>query len=279
MKKSELENLINEEIDKVLAEGPFGAAKKWVKSKLGIGAAKKLGPDDIHIQDWLIKKTKTVHGKPGQGSVFNAAIIRGLPNLVKKEMLERSDEVAKAATGSGVFKMKIPDAGYDLVVKKSPDGRWINPKTGKEVKGTVGTAQKAEGPNKIEVPSISTPTSKSEFITDEVTVIVRPMKNEAEEVIPGEYIVLSMFPGSTGASKRASEWAGEFAVVKPGVVARRPKPSPNPAADRDPLPGPDYYGSEHNPVNQAKTRARQAGEKQRRAARDLKAMMRGREDL
>jgi hypothetical protein len=51
------------------------------------------------------------------------------------------------------------------------------------------------------------------FSTDQLTVIVRPKKNESGSVIPGEYIILSAFPGKD--LPRASEWGGKYAIVVP----------------------------------------------------------------
>ena len=41
------------------------------------------------------------------------------------------------------------------------------------------------------------------------------MKTKDGEIIPNEYIILSAFPGTTGADLRASEWGGKYVVVLP----------------------------------------------------------------
>jgi hypothetical protein len=75
--------------------------------------------------------------------------------------------------------------------------------------------EKVEGPSKIKVPAITTTAPLTQFTTDELTVIVRPKKDESGAVIPNEYIVLSAFPGDPSIP-RASEWGGKYAVIIPG---------------------------------------------------------------
>ena len=76
----------------------------------------------VHFQDWLVNKTKQVHGKPGQGSVF-AIPAEKVKALVEK-IISQSNiaEIEKAATGTGVIERSIPGIGYDLVAKVS-DGK------------------------------------------------------------------------------------------------------------------------------------------------------------
>lgn len=74
--------------------------------------------------------------------------------------------------------------------------------------------EKTEGPNKIKVPAITTTAPLTQFKSDELTVIVRPKKDESGIVIPNEYIVLSAFPGDPSIP-RASEWGGKYAVIIP----------------------------------------------------------------
>ena len=60
--------------------------------------------------------------------------------------------------------------------------------------GQITTTKKEEGPNVIEVPAIITNEPLESFVTDQLTVIIRPMKNQEGQVIPNEYIILSYFP-------------------------------------------------------------------------------------
>lgn len=164
----------------------------------------------IHFMNWLIDKTKRVHSKAGQGSIFSMPIDKVVEKV--KEIAASASNVDEIANSTGVLSVKVPNIGYDLVVPVV-NGKPMH--KGKELQGQITTTKKEEGQSSIEVPAIITNEPLKSFVTDELTVIVRPMKNKEGEVLPNEYIILSAFPGSTGADKRASEWNGEFMVVIP----------------------------------------------------------------
>ena len=160
--------------------------------------------------DWLIQKTKRVHSKPGQGSIF-AMPIDEVVKIVKRVAASAGD-VEQIANGTGVLPAKIPNIGYDLVVPVIDGQPMLN---GRPLKGKVTTVQKEEGRETVEVAAIITDEPIQSFATDELTIIIRPMKNQQGELLPNQYIILSAFPGSTGADLRASEWGGKYMVVIP----------------------------------------------------------------
>ena len=164
----------------------------------------------IHFLNRLIDKTKRVHSKAGQGSIFSMPIDKVFEKV--KEIAASASNVDEIANSTGVLSVKVPNIGYDLVVPVV-NGKPMH--KGKPLQGQITTTQKEEGPNTIDVPAIITSEPIESFATDQLTVIIRPMKNQEGQVLPNEYIILSVFPGSTGADKRASEWDGEYMVVIP----------------------------------------------------------------
>lgn len=158
----------------------------------------------VEVPSWLKGKLEDVHTKPGQGSIFSKSIDDVL-KLVQ-DALDKEDDIDKIANSTGTVTVKSPGIGYNLVLpiekaKKLPGAK-------------EGEVEKAEGPNKVTVPSVTTTAPLSQFTSDELTVIVRPKKDEKGTVIPNEYIVLSAFPGDP-TIPRASEWGGKYAVVIP----------------------------------------------------------------
>ena len=159
----------------------------------------------VEFPSWLEGKIKSVHGEPGQGSIFAD------PGSVKDKVLklidQKSDEVDEIAKGSGALTQTMSGIGYDLVIS-TEDAQALPDAV--EVEGGV---EKVEGPNKVKVPAYKTSAPISQFTTDQLTVIVRPKKDSSGAVLPGEYIVLSAFPGKD--LPRASEWGGKYAVIIP----------------------------------------------------------------
>ena len=164
----------------------------------------------IHFMNWLIDKTKRVHSKAGQGSIFAMSIEKVVKKV--KEIAASAGNVDQIANTTGVLSTEVPNIGYDLVVPVV-DGKPMH--KGKPIQVKITKTKKEEGPNTIEVPAIITNEPLKSFATDQLTIIVRPMKNQEGQVLPNEYIILSAFPGSTAADKRASDWNGEYMVVIP----------------------------------------------------------------
>jgi hypothetical protein len=124
-----------------------------------------------------------------------------------QDALDKESNIDKIANSTGTLTIKSPGIGYNLVLP-------IN--KAKALPGAKESeVEKIEGPNKVKVPAITTTAPLTQFKTDELTVIVRPKKDDKGEVIPNEYIVLSAFPGDPSIP-RASEWGGKYAVIIPG---------------------------------------------------------------
>ena len=233
MKKSELEQIIKQEIENVLEEGIlsklFGKkAKKKAKKYAGSSAAAKvISPKQFDYPDWLKKKIKDVHGKQGQGSVFSSKTIFSLADDIPKEASKQSAQILNhfATKKSPYFlKFKKPNAGYELSATKVGN-RWATP-GGKIIPDRtimkVGKATKFEGPNPVEVPKVDLvfrsggPIDLRDFKTDEITALIVPARKIVNGVpsgppIKGKYTIITAFPG--GDLPRASEWAGKYAVV------------------------------------------------------------------
>ena len=171
----------------------------------------KEGPQpSILFPDWLKSKIDSVHQKPGQGSIF-AKTTDEIAKMVEN-IASGAADIDNIANTTGVLSEKIPGIGYDLVVP-IVNGKPMH--KGKELQGEITTVQKQERSGPVDVPAIITDEPMESFATDELTVIVRPMKDQDQNVLPGQYIILSAFPGSTGADKRITEWEGNYMVVIP----------------------------------------------------------------
>jgi hypothetical protein len=158
----------------------------------------------VEVPTWLKGKLEDVHVKPGQGSIF----AKPIDNVLKlaQDTLDKTKDIDKIANSTGTLTVKSPGIGYNLVLpieqaKKLPGAKETE-------------VEKIEGPNKIKVPAITTTSPLTQFKSDELTIIVRPKKDEAGTVIPNEYIVLSAFPGDPSIP-RASEWGKKYAVIIP----------------------------------------------------------------
>jgi hypothetical protein len=172
-------------------------------------AENKLLKEATEIPDWLKGKLEDVHTKPGQGSIFSKDInnvVKATQMLIDKTDSKKIDQIANS---TGTLTFKSPGIGYNLVLPIEDAKQLPNAKQGE--------VEKIEGPNKIKVPSITTsaPLTDPKFKTDELTIIVRPKKDDSGKVLEGEYIVLSVFPGDPDIP-RASEWNGKYAVIIPG---------------------------------------------------------------
>ena len=114
----------------------------------------------------------------------------------------REEDIDYLGQTPGVWKVSLRDMPY-VIAKKLPGAKETE-------------VEKIEGPNKIKIPAITTTAPLTQFKSDELTIIVRPKKDEAGAIIPNEYIVLSAFPGDPSIP-RASEWGKKYAVIIPNV--------------------------------------------------------------
>ena len=159
----------------------------------------------VEIPSWLKGKLEDVHTKPGQGSIFAKSIDDVLK--IAQDALDKEQNIDQIANSTGTLTISSPGIGYNLVL---PIGK------AKQLPGAQESeTEKVEGSSRIKVPAITTSAPISQFKTDELTVIVRPKKDESGAVIPNEYIVLSAFPGDP-TIPRSSEWSGKYAVIIPG---------------------------------------------------------------
>ena len=172
----------------------------------GVTTNSKMITEAVEVPTWLKGKLEDVHVKPGQGSIFAKPVDQILK--LAQSLLDKTNpkELDKIANSTGTLTMNVPGAGYNLVLpidqaKKLPGAQ-------------ASEVEKQEGPNKVKVPAITTTAPLTQFKTNELTVIVRPKKDEAGNVIPNEYIVLSVFPGDPDIP-RASEWNDKYAVIIP----------------------------------------------------------------
>jgi len=158
----------------------------------------------VEVPSWLAGKLEDVHTKPGQGSIFAKSISDVLK--IAQDALDKEQNIDKIANSTGTLTIKSPGIGYNLVLPIEKAKALPGAKESE--------VEKVEGPNKIKVPAITTNAPLTQFKTDELTVIVRPKKDDKGTVIPNEYIVLSAFPGDPTIPK-ASEWGGKYAVIIP----------------------------------------------------------------
>jgi hypothetical protein len=159
----------------------------------------------VEVPSWLAGKLEDVHTKPGQGSIFAKSISDVLK--LAQDALDKEQNIDKIANSTGTLTIKSPSIGYNLVLPIDKAKALPGAKESE--------VEKIEGPNRIKVPAITTTAPMDQFKTDQLTVIVRPKKDESGAVIPNEYIVLSAFPGDPSIP-RASEWGGKYAVIIPG---------------------------------------------------------------
>jgi hypothetical protein len=188
----------------VLSKDNFDLKKYLVENKITTNS--QMLNESVEVPAWLKGKLEDVHVKPGQGSIFAKSVDEILK--LAQNLLDKTDpkQLDKIANSTGTLTMNVPGVGYNLVLpveqaKKLPGAQ-------------ASEVEKQEGPNKVKVPAVNTTAPLTQFKTNELTVIVRPKKDEAGTVIPNEYIVLSVFPGDPDIP-RASEWGGKYAVILP----------------------------------------------------------------
>ena len=181
----------------------FNLKKFLVENKLTYNS--RLLAEAVEVPEWLKGKLADVHSKPGQGSIFAKPIDAVMKTV--QQVVDGAKNVDQVANSTGTLTVSSPGIGYNLVLPMAQALKLPGAKQGE--------VEKVEGPNKVKVPSVTTTAPLSQFASNELTVIVRPKKDEAGAVIPNEYIVLSAFPGDPDIP-RASEWGNKFAVIIPG---------------------------------------------------------------
>lgn len=158
----------------------------------------------ILFPDWLITKLNDVHTKVGQGSIFAMDVNKVVE--IAKQLVSKEQNIDKIANSTGTISANVNGVGYDLVLPIEKSKTLPN--------ADITTTNKTEGQTTIEVPAVKTSANLQSFKTNQLTIIVRPMKNEGGEAIPNSYIILSVFPGNPSIP-RISEWNGKYAVIIP----------------------------------------------------------------
>jgi hypothetical protein len=166
----------------------------------------------IIVSDYVKNHIKE-HNELGIGSIFRKGITEG-------EILSMVERIKNQVNPSqSAYQIRVPRIGYNLVLPYEE---------AMALEGAVeSTTEKKEGPNTVTVPLVQTIQDLEDFVTDDITLIVRPsnpqflpedVKMDSEVMSKIEegkcYSLLTAFPGDPDIPK-ASEWKGMFAVVVP----------------------------------------------------------------
>jgi hypothetical protein len=166
----------------------------------------------IIVSDYVKSHIKE-HNELGIGSIFRKGITEG-------EILSMVGRIKNEVNPSqSAYQIRVPRIGYNLVLPYEE---------AMALEGAVeSTTEKKEGPNTVIVPLVQTIQDLEDFVTDDITLIVRPsnpqflpedVKMDSEVMSKIEegkcYSLLTAFPGDPDIPK-ASEWKGMFAVVVP----------------------------------------------------------------
>ena len=167
----------------------------------------------ILISDYVKNHIKD-HNQFGSGSVFKEGITDEDINSFVNMVIENNE-----LGDGGAFEIEVPGIGFDLVKPYDEAMSYDN--------AEESTTIKKEGPNEIEVPLVRTSQSEDDFISDRLTLIIRPsnpnfLPEDVKEdgdilnmINQGKvYSLLTAFPGNPNIP-RASEWGGQFAVIVP----------------------------------------------------------------
>jgi len=162
----------------------------------------------IIFSDWAKGHIERGHKEPGKGSIFSDFDL----SLVSKAIsnIEISEDVA-------VYTVSVPAVGYNLVL---PTQEAL----------TLPDAEKVEVEKEereiVKVTGIITSAPLSDFVTNELSVVVRPTTDlqyvpddVKDQVAPAvkegrAYSILSAWPGR-GDVPPASQWGDKWAVIIP----------------------------------------------------------------
>ena len=167
----------------------------------------------ILVSDYVKNHIKD-HNQFGSGSVFKEGITDEDINSFVNMVIE-NNELGEG----GAFEIEVPGIGFDLVKPYDEAMSYDN--------AEESTTIKREGPNEIEVPLVRTSQSEDDFMSDRLTLIIRPsnpnfLPEDVKEdgdimnmINQGKvYSLLTAFPGNPNIP-RASEWNRQFAVIVP----------------------------------------------------------------
>jgi hypothetical protein len=163
----------------------------------------------IIFSDWAKGHIERGHKEPGKGSIF-----------ADFDLSQVADAVAAIDVNpnQAVYTINVPDVGYDLVLPMDealalPDAEMT--KVAKEERG-----------GEVLVPGVITSAPLDSFLTDKLSVVVRP--TDSLEYVPDDvkeqvaqaveegrvYSILSAWPGR-GDVPPVPEWKKDWAVVIP----------------------------------------------------------------
>jgi hypothetical protein len=163
----------------------------------------------IIFADWAKGHIERGHKEPGKGSIF-----------AEFDLGQVADAIAAIDVNpdQAVYTIRVPNVGYNLVLPMNealalPDAERT-------------TATKEERGGEVTVPAVVTSAPLSDFLTDELSVVVRP--TTSLEYVPGDvkeqvaaaveagraYSILSAWPGR-GDVPPSSQWGDDWAVIIP----------------------------------------------------------------
>ena len=193
--KSQLKQIIKEELESVLNEGT-----DLLQSKNG---------NVVIFADWAKGHIEKGHKEPGLGSIFAEFDLSQIGKALSQ--IDVGDQ-------GGVYTLKAPNVGYDLVL---PMSEAVKLPGAKKV-----TVQKEERGQPVEVIGIQTSAPLNSFKTDQISVVVRPttdlqyVPEDVKQQVAGSveagkaYSLLSAWPGR-GDVPPASQWGEKWAVIIP----------------------------------------------------------------
>jgi hypothetical protein len=163
----------------------------------------------IIFADWVKGHIERGHKEIGKGSIFSDFDLGQVANAIS---------VIDINPDQAVYTVNIPNVGYDLVLPMDqaltlPDAERTE--VAKEERG-----------GEVMVPAVITSAPLNSFLTDELSVVVRPTDSleyvpddAREQVAPAvedgrAYSILSAWPGR-GDVPPASQWGEDWAVVIP----------------------------------------------------------------
>jgi hypothetical protein len=167
----------------------------------------------ILVSDYVKNHIKD-HNQFGSGSVFKEGITDEDINSFVNMVIDNYE-----LGEGGAFEIEVPGIGFDLVKPYDEAMSYDN--------AEESTTIKREGQNEIEVPLVRTSQLEDDFMSDRLTLIIRPsnpnfLPEDVKEdgdimnmINQGKvYSLLTAFPGNPNIP-RASEWDGQFAVIVP----------------------------------------------------------------
>jgi len=163
----------------------------------------------IIFADWAKGHIERGHKEPGKGSIF-----------AEFDLGQVADAISAIDVNpdQAVYTISVPNVGYNLVLPMDealalPDAERT-------------TATKEERGGEVTVPAVVTSAPLSDFLTDELSVVVRPttsleyVPEDVKEQVAAAveagraYSILSAWPGR-GDVPPSSQWGDDWAVIIP----------------------------------------------------------------